>query len=171
MADADDFSRRREPQIKRSEERARRQPYRSGRGDAMENAACERTRQLSARQGHEGQRARDFDRPGFQLVDTDGATPQKQRLSLSISEEFYPPRCESSLWPAAFGAKQHKWEPPRTIEPTMGSDANGIAPGLVRRWRSWRRNALKGLGNAWVPQTAVPILKWIHLAEQSLNPL
>lgn len=72
-------------------------------------------------------------------------------------------RCESQI--------ERRWEPPRTIEPPMGSDPNGIAPGLVRRWTSWRRNALKGLGNAWVPQTAVPILKWIYQMERNRENL
>jgi len=45
---------------------------------------------------------------------------------------------------------QFDWEEPRTVESAVGSTVDGVSRRLAR----WRRGALKGLGNAVVPQVA-----------------
>lgn len=45
---------------------------------------------------------------------------------------------------------QFDWEEPRTVESAVGSTVDGV----FRRLARWRRGALKGLGNAVVPQVA-----------------
>lgn len=60
-------------------------------------------------------------------------------------------------WPAGPGPYQHEWEPPRTIPRTqsgMGSDVDGLPERLVPRER---REALRALGNAVVPQVVEAI--------------
>ena len=69
-------------------------------------------------------------------------------------------------WPSRPGQDQYDWEPPRTItdaevESQMGGADDGDAKRLVRAGERHRKESLKALGNAWVPQTAVPILRWI----------
>ncbi|RYX83941.1 hypothetical protein EON83_12445 [bacterium] len=71
-------------------------------------------------------------------------------------------------WPSRPGEPQHDWESPRTIEPPLGGPTDGLAKRLVRQHSSWRRNALKGLGNAWVAQVPVSILRWMHQMEVAL---
>lgn len=55
-----------------------------------------------------------------------------------------------SVWPARPGERQHPWEEPRAVEPAVG----GAVDGVPRRLAGWRTGALKGLGNAVVPQVA-----------------
>jgi len=48
-------------------------------------------------------------------------------------------------WPARPGEQQHDWEPPRTLEPSVGGSSNGIRHRVDR---------LRALGNAVVPAVA-----------------
>jgi len=61
-------------------------------------------------------------------------------------------------WPSRPGEPQHQWEPPRTVEPTLGRDAYG-APDRLGDAKLYfssdnRTDELRLLGNGVVPQTA-----------------
>ena len=68
----------------------------------------------------------------------------------------------ADAWPARPGEPQHPWEEPRAVEPAMG----GAADGVPRRLAGWRTGALKGLGNAVVPQVAEVIGRAIMEADR-----
>ena len=53
-------------------------------------------------------------------------------------------------FPSRPGQPQFDWEEPRTVESAVGCATDGVSRRLAR----WRRGALKGLGNAVVPQVA-----------------
>jgi len=63
------------------------------------------------------------------------------------------PRPRDHRWPAGPGQPQHEWEEPRTVESPVGVSA----PGLPRRLARHRRQSLKALGNACVPQVVEQI--------------
>ncbi|HEX9996525.1 MAG TPA: DNA cytosine methyltransferase [Abditibacterium sp.] len=113
-----------------------------------------------------------IDECGQELADSHSARQSEQCSTLAVPAELTTAECCGSEfrwnWPARPGESQHDWEEPRTIESPVGLPTDGPSKRLVRLYTSWRRNALKGLGNAWVPQTAVPILKWIYQTEMDL---
>ncbi|BCM88757.1 modification methylase HpaII [Abditibacteriota bacterium] len=106
---------------------------------------------------------------GVGVADASGAGLEGFRgRTISTQSEFAMPSGESFQWPARPNESQHKWEQPRTIKSPVGSATDGASKRLVRQHSSWRRNALKGLGNAWVAQVPVSILRWMALQEASL---
>lgn len=68
----------------------------------------------------------------------------------------------ADAWPARPGEPQHPWEEPRAVEPEVG----GATDGIPRRLAGWRTGALKGLGNAVVPQVAEVIGRAIMEADR-----
>lgn len=78
------------------------------------------------------------------------------------------PVAEASLlreWPSRIAEQQYDWEEPRTTQSQVGGATDGPTGRLVRDRGRHRKESIKALGNAWVPQTAVPILKWMHQQE------
>lgn len=114
---------------------------------------------------------------GEELADSNRSGWGERCRAQPIPAELTTAECCGSefRWPARPGHPQHGWEEPRTVTTPqfqMGSATDGTAQRLVRRaereWGRWRRDSLKALGNAWVPQTAAPILRWIHQTEAQL---
>lgn len=68
-------------------------------------------------------------------------------------------------FPACPGEPQHDWEEPRTIELPLGGPINGNASRLA----GVRRNALKALGNANLPQVVEIFGRAILKLDQLLN--
>lgn len=111
------------------------------------------------------------------LVNPDSAGCPERCGAQPVSQELAAAEC-SSRWPARPREPQHEWEEPRVttleaeIKCALGVSADGLPERLVRSAQREvsraRRDALKGLGNAWVPQCAVPILKWI-LEQEALR--
>jgi len=79
----------------------------------------------------------------------DAASPRLERRGDTGQSQVAQPWTDS-LWPARPGEPQHPWEEPRAVEPEMG----GAVDGVSRRLAGWRTGALRGLGNAVVPQVA-----------------
>ena len=67
-------------------------------------------------------------------------------------------RGSGSRWPSRPGEPQHGWEAPRTTQPGLGRATDGISRRLANRNR---RDKLKALGNAVVPQVAEMIARAI----------
>ena len=70
-------------------------------------------------------------------------------------------------WPAGRGAYQHEWESPRTVEPGVGCNADGLPSRLVRLGQ---RCALKAYGNSIVPQVVAEIGRAILEVERQSAP-
>lgn len=79
----------------------------------------------------------------------DAASPRLERRGDTGQSQVAQPWTDS-LWPARPGEPQHPWEEPRAVESEMG----GAVDGVSRRLAGWRTGALRGLGNAVVPQVA-----------------
>lgn len=69
-------------------------------------------------------------------------------------------------WPSRPGNSQHAWEAPRVIERPVGRAADGASIRLVR---ASNRHALRGFGNAVVPQVAELIGAAVKAADQALR--
>ena len=63
---------------------------------------------------------------------------RRQAVQTKSNQPAYP----SQKWPMPPGPIQHEWEPPRTTEPRLGGNPNGV---------SNRVDRLRALGNAVVP--------------------
>jgi DNA (cytosine-5)-methyltransferase 1 len=57
-----------------------------------------------------------------------------------------------NIWPAGLGPVQHKWEPPRTIEPAVGGDTDGYPDWMVQS--ASRVDEVRMCGNGVVPPQA-----------------
>lgn len=75
-----------------------------------------------------------------ELVNTNNPRWQQQRWPIPTSEVH--PAIERASFPMPPGPIQHEWEPPRTTEPRLGGNSNGV---------SNRVDRLRALGNAVVP--------------------
>lgn len=75
-----------------------------------------------------------------ELVNTNNPRWQQQRGPIPTSAEQSALECTS--FPMQPRPAQHEWEPPRTIEPRLGGNPNGV---------SNRVDRLRALGNAVVP--------------------
>lgn len=91
----------------------------------------------------------------------DAASPRLERRGDTRQSQIAQPWTDS-VWPARPGERQHQWEEPRAVESEVGSAADGVSRRLV----GWRRGALKGLGNAVVPQVAEVIGRAIMEADR-----
>ena len=125
---------------------------------SAEGACCDRQ---SERPYREPNRAMGFAHSaGLQgFVGTDSAA---QRREGTVGYIAAP-----DLWPLGQGFEQHEWEQPRHVvfESTLGASVDGLSRRLVRpeqqRWNELRKQMTQAVGNAWCPQTAVPILRSI----------
>ncbi len=91
---------------------------------------------------------RDEGRHDLGRCDQGVAHPDNSRLNQqrgSCSSEQERSGTKSHSWPAGPGQSQLSYEPPRTLEPSLGRDADGIRNRVDR---------LRALGNAVVPQQA-----------------
>ena len=147
-----------------------------GSGLRLGDAGCqsgETTRDEAFSGGNEWQSRGESGGAGVsELADADGSGRREQRVAVAISAQHTAAFSGSVLrrWPSRCGESQHDWEEPRivraTLESAMGGAVDGASRRLVRLANRRRTDALKGLGNAWCPQTAVPILKWMGEMEK-----
>lgn len=72
-------------------------------------------------------------------------------------------------WPARPGEPQHDWEAPRLIESGVGIAAHGLPGRLARLASRRRREQLKALGNAVVPQVVCAIGRAIREAAMAME--
>jgi hypothetical protein len=63
-----------------------------------------------------------------------------------------------ACWPSRPGEPQHDWEAPRITQRGVGCPVDGV-PGRVHSRAN--KAALRILGNAWIPQIAELIFRWI----------
>jgi DNA (cytosine-5)-methyltransferase 1 len=107
------------------------------------------------RQGEPGRR--EIGHLAGQAGAAEGQGIQRQRVRHTLDH------CSADVaWPAPPGAEQHRWEPARSVERGLGGSVDGIPTGLAR----WDLRALKGLGNAVVPQVAEAIGRAILEADR-----
>jgi len=94
--------------------------------------------------------------PQSVVADADSTGWGQQCGTVAVGAKQLAAQCGSSswsLWPARPGEPQYSYEEPRTTQPEMGGATDGVPHGLA----GWRTGALKGLGNAVVPQVAEAI--------------
>ena len=71
----------------------------------------------------------------------------------------------AARWPSRPGEPQHDWEPPRIVA-GLGSVPDGVPARLDARRR---RNRLRALGNAVVPQVVEAIGRALLAAEEDVK--
>ena len=103
----------------------------------------------------EEERQRDGDtacNSGADVADAggEGLARQRHRASGAGSQIAEYRGYSDASFPSRPDQPQFDWEEPRTVESEVGSTVDGVSRRLAR----WRRGALKGLGNAVVPQVA-----------------
>lgn len=73
-------------------------------------------------------------------------------------------------WPARPGEPQHGWEAPRLTQPGMGDAVDGLSGRVARRAAaSLRREQLKALGNAVVPEVAYQVLGAVDAVDRAMR--
>lgn len=92
---------------------------------------------------------------GLERHPKDGLENAKQRR---INEKAFRPTSKACLWPSGPYREQKSWEPPRTIESTLGRDVNGTSDRmdhakLHAACDSWV-DELRLLGNGVIPKVA-----------------
>lgn len=121
-----------------------------GNGGPSESGQSEEGGRQSGASGARGQRIGSEENTA---ADCDGGRREIQRSGGLLDQERQAQWNDANgrhRWPSSPGQQQHPWEPPRVKSP-LGGMPDGVSKRLVSRLR---RERLKALGNAVVPQVA-----------------